>query len=337
MFDRRDVLTGAMAVLISGCIRSGPEPFGKTGADALRQIEARARGRLGAYVFDPARNQGFGWRERERFAHCSSFKLSLAAMVLAKAERGEIIPEEVLHWSQADLLSHSPVTSENVAGGLSVKDLAHATVVTSDNTAANVLLQRFGGPGELTRFWRSLGDTVSRLDRYEPGLNVVPAGSTLDTTTPIAMAVTVAKLLTGEHLSLEGSATLKQWMVEAKTGRDRIRAGFPPQWVAGDKTGTGIGSNRHTYVDLAFGGPPEGPVFVVAAYFEPEHLVEPMDPVSLAVLADVGRVAASMTQSECDTGSACTERSDITLAQLSVGSLPKDLAAIGMGRPSHAI
>jgi beta-lactamase class A len=306
MFDRRSFAGGAgflaASVILSGCSKGQDQaaaPDGsaereRTAAAALRRIEARAKGRLGAYVYDPARDRGFGWRDEERFAHCSSFKLSLAAMMLAKGQRGEIDLDEVLHWSKADLLSHSPVTAEHVASGLSVRDLAHATLVTSDNAAANVLLDKFGGPAELTRFWRGLGDSVSRLDRLEPELNTVPEGTELDTTTPAAMVRTVAKLVLGDTLNRQNRQTLKDWMIEVETGRDRLRAGFPAGWIAGDKTGTGIGKARHTYVDLAFGGPAGRTPLFVAAYFEPANLVEPMDPAALSALADVGRVAAAM-------------------------------------------
>lgn len=300
MFDRRNVMIGAGLALLAGCSRGQsavPDRTGepdKTAIAALRGIEARAKGRLGAYVYDPARDQGFGWRENQRFAHCSSFKLSLAAMMLAKGQRGEIDLNEVLHWTKADLLSHSPITSKHMASGLSVRDLAHGTLVTSDNTAANVLLHRFGGPAEVTRFWRALGDNVSRLDRLEPELNTIPAGTELDTTTPAAMARTVAKLVLGETLDPQNRQRLKDWMSEVETGRDRLRAGFPAGWISGDKTGTGIGKARHTYVDLAFGGPAGRTPLFVAAYFEPTNLVEPMDPASLAALADVGRLAAAM-------------------------------------------
>lgn len=87
--------------------------------------------------------------------------------------------------------------------------------------------------------------------------------------------------------------TLKQWMSDVRTGRDRLRAGFPGGWPSGDKTGTGIGEWLHTYVDIAFVEPPGGAPLIVTAYFEPRAIMEPMDPVSVAVLADVGRIAAA--------------------------------------------
>jgi beta-lactamase class A len=265
----------------------------ETQTDRLRALEASAGGRLGVYIHDTNRRAGTGWRENERFAHCSSFKLSLAAMVLRLADQRQLDLTEVLHWEPRDMLTVSPVTEANIERGLSVEALAHATLVTSDNTAANVLLKRFGGPASLTAFWRTLGDTVSRLDRYEPELNVTPPGTELDTTTPIAMARTTTALVSGGALSSTSKAKLRAWMAEVRTGTQRIRAGFPPDWQSGDKTGTGIGKTKHTYVDIAYGQPAGRGSIIVTAYFEPATLVEPMDPVALRTLAEVGRIASA--------------------------------------------
>lgn len=296
LLDRRTVLRGAVLTVLAGYVDGAI-----ASADAvdtcrkrLRLIEERAAGRLGAYIFDTRSNTGCGWREGERFAHCSSFKMSLAAMVLRMADRGEVDPREQLRWRSEDILPVSPVTAANTDRGLSVEELARATLVTSDNTAANVLLRRLGGPAVLTAFWRSLGDVVSQLDRYEPELNETPPGTTLDTTTPEAMARTTAVLIHGTALSPASREKLRDWMTEVRTGLQRIRAGFPGEWISGDKTGTGIGKTKHTYVDIAFGGPAGREPLIVSAYFEPAQLVDPMDPLSLRVLAQVGEVAASV-------------------------------------------
>jgi beta-lactamase class A len=283
-------LAAALAVGVTATRLSAEAPDPRIAR--LRDLELRARGRLGVFIHDTHTRVGIGWRADERFSHCSSFKLSLAAMMLRMSEQGLANLDEVLHWEPRDLLGVSPATTANVERGLSVRELAHATLVTSDNTAANVLLKRFGGPAALTAFWRSLGDTVSRLDRYEPELNVTPAGTELDTTTPRAMATTTAALVEGNALSVTNRTTLRAWMAEVQTGSQRIRAGFPPGWQSGDKTGTGIGATKHTYVDVAYGGPAQRGPIIVTAYFEPATLVEPMDPVALATLAEVGRIAS---------------------------------------------
>jgi beta-lactamase class A len=293
-FDRRTTLMGGAALLLPGCLSHArtilPET---TSIGELRALEQNANGRLGAYVLDPMRGTAFGWRENERFTHASSFKMSLAAMLLAKADAGQIDLRETLHWTKEDMLSVSPVTTVNLGKGLSVQELARATLVTSDNTAANILMRRFGGPSQLTAFWRSIGDKSSRLDRYEPELNVTPPGTDLDTTTPAAMAATTAALVHGTILTADSRAMLRAWMEEVKTGQDRIRSGFPTDWISGDKTGTGIGKTKHIYVDLAFGGPAGRSPLIVTGYFEPARLAEPMDRDAVAVLAAVGRIAAA--------------------------------------------
>ncbi|MEZ5708964.1 MAG: class A beta-lactamase [Blastomonas sp.] len=291
--DRRTLVLCGIASALVGC--AYPSLLTSSNASnraKLQTLELQANGRLGAYIFDTANGSGFGWRENERFNHASSFKMSLAAMILSNAENGFIDLNEILRWTVDDLMFVSPVTTVNVDKGLSVRDLARATLVTSDNTAANILLRRVGGPEQLTRFWRSLGDGFSRLDRYEPELNVTPPGTELDTTTPFAMAHSTAKLIQGDALTADSQSVLRGWMAEVRTGRDRIRAGFPSGWVSGDKTGTGIGDHIHTYVDIAFGSPIGRPPIIVAAYFEPAALAEPIDRRATAVLAKVGRIAA---------------------------------------------
>lgn len=292
MINRRTTLSGGITTMLIGYISTqGVALANPDNAASLRVIEQRAKGRLGAYILDTATGKGFGWRQEERFAHASSFKMSLAAMILSKADAGEIDLSEIIRWSKKDMLFVSPVTAANLKTGLTIGELARAALVTSDNTAANLLLRRFGGPAELTHFWQSLGDNISRLDRYEPELNVTPPGTQLDTTTPAAMSKTTAALVYGNALKTNSRTMLKAWMTEVKTGRERLRAAFPVTWHSGDKTGTGVGQTSQTYVDIAFGGPVGRAPLIIAAYFEPRQLVSPMDPVATAALADVGRVA----------------------------------------------
>ena len=72
-------------------------------------------------------------------------------------------------YGPRDLLDYAPATKEHLPeGGMTVSALCAASVELSDNTAANLLLASIGGPEGLTRYARSLGDTVTRLDRTEP-------------------------------------------------------------------------------------------------------------------------------------------------------------------------
>jgi beta-lactamase class A len=302
--DRRGFMGGALACGValgaSACVPPDQSPAGRIIAQ-LRIIEAQADGTRGVAFFNTASKLSLGLNTDRRFGHCSSFKLSLAAMVLALDEAGEIDADRRVKWTKDDLMFVSPFTTRRLEEGATLRELAEFTQKYSDNTAANVLLRELGGPQALTAFWRSIGDETSRLDRYEPALNNVPVTEFRDTTTPIAMARTLGRLLYEDTLSDAGRATLKQWMRETETGARRVRAGLPEKWVSGDKTGTsiwpyetpGMGS---LYVDIGYVEPTETPPLTFAAYFRTREVKDGMGPSAEQALARVGEVLATMAE-----------------------------------------
>jgi beta-lactamase class A len=190
----------------------------------------------------------------------------------------------------ADVLAYSPVSGPRAGdgGGLTVGELCAATVSLSDNTAANVLLARHGGPAGFTAFVRSLGDGATRLDRTEPTLNEAAGGDPRDTTTPLAMLQTMRKLVLGGALTPASRAWLQRWLVETSTGDKRLRAGVPG-WKVGDKTGTA--SDSGTANDVAVLWPPaSGAPVLVTCYLtrstaQPEQRDAAIAQVARAVVA----------------------------------------------------
>lgn len=297
--DRRAVLLGTSASLItlaSGCVPLDSSPPGRLAAK-LRIIEATAGGTLGVSIRNTATGQTLGHKADQLFGHCSSFKMSLAALVLKLDQDGIVDTQEHIRWNQSDLMSVSPFTTRRLAEGATLLELAEFTQKTSDNAAANILLRRLGGPERLTQFWRDIGDPTSRLDRTEPALNNVPPGELRDTTTPHAMALTTERILFGDVLTADRRTLLRRWMEETETGARRVRAGLPQGWNAGDKTGTsiwpGVGG---LYVDIGFAVPPGGDAHTFAAYYRSPAPQEDMDPASENVLKQVGEVLAQFAE-----------------------------------------
>lgn len=294
--DRRTLLAGSAALLVAGCkgaeapkVETKPAPKFAQSAE-LAALEKESGGRLGAFILDTGTGNAIGHRVDERFAHCSTFKLSLGAAVLQLADQGKLKLDEVIPFTKADLVNHSPVVEENLAkGGLTVEALARGTQVTSDNAAANLVMKHIGGPEKLTAFWRSLGDDVSRVDDYEPAMNMTVPGDPRNTTSARAMAQSIAKFLTGDVLSETSRKKLVAWMVNTETGKRRIRAGLPPEWRAGDKTGT----YDEKVNDLAIVWVPKKQPLIVTAYFEGTSKSEKNRDIDEAVLAEVGRIAAA--------------------------------------------
>lgn len=289
--DRRFFLGGTLALATAACIPPDQSPMGRLAAE-LRIIEAAGNGTLGVEIYNTVSGLSVGINRDRRFGHASSFKLSLAAMVLARDATGTIDADRRVTWSAADMIRPSPFTRERIASGATLRELAEATQITGDNPAANILLRELGGPAALTAFWRSIGDDVSRLDRTEPMLNFVPATEFRDTTTPAAMARTVAKLLYGDVLPETARGELRQWLIDTQTGMNRVRAGLPDGWIAGDKTGTSLAPGMGSlYVDIGFAEGPKGadPI-TFATYFVARETHGAIDPAAELALSRVGKV-----------------------------------------------
>ena len=132
-------------------------------------------------MLDTATGERSGYRADERFPMCSTFKFLLASAVLQRVDgHRETLDRAVAIPSKA-LLFNSPLTEPHAGGTMTVAALCQATLTRSDNTAANLLLETIGGPSGITSFSRSLGDTVTRLDRIETSLNESLAGDPRDT------------------------------------------------------------------------------------------------------------------------------------------------------------
>jgi beta-lactamase class A len=229
----------------------------------LSAIEAKSGGRLGAAVLDTGSGLSAGLRPDERFPMCSTFKCLAAAAVLQRVDRGQSRLDQRIRFEAKDVVANSPTTKDRVESGMTLAETCEAALTLSDNTAGNLLLREIGGPPGVTRFARSLGDEVTRLDRWEVELNEALPGDPRDTTTPAAMAKNLQRLILGDALSEASRRKLTGWMVANKTGGARLRAGLPRDCRVADKTGAG---ERGTTNDVAiFWAPGRKPV-VVAAY-----------------------------------------------------------------------
>jgi len=294
---RRGVLLAAAGLVAQPLVRAaGAQGAAATATAerALSALESRAGGRLGVCLLDTASGRLAGHRLDERFAMCSTFKLPLAAVVLRESDGGRLRLDEPVPITKADLVAYAPVVEPKVGQSLTIAALAEAAQTTSDNAAANLLLKRLGGPAGFTAALRALGDVTTRLDRVEPQLNLVVAGDERDTTSPRAMAQTLRRLLTGDALVASSRERLIAWMVATKTGAKRLRAGLPPGWRAGDKTGTAQADAMTDKVnDIAIAWPPGKAPLVITAYFDSARRTDATQPADEATLAEVGRIATA--------------------------------------------
>jgi len=250
---------------------------------AFAALEQQYGARLGVVAIDTADGRALGYRADERFAFASTNKAFIAAAVLDASSTADL--DTVVHYDRGDLLDHAPVTHANVDRGLTVRALVDAAVRESDNTAANLLVERLGGVGGVQRWLRGVGDDVTRVDRLEPGLNTAVPRDPRDTTTPAQSATDLRQVLVGDALDPADRELLRSTMAGTTTGDGTIRAGVPGGWSVADKTGTASYGVRN---DIALVRPPgRDPVVLVVFTTGDRPDAEPSD----ALVAAATRVA----------------------------------------------
>lgn len=262
MFFR--VKTLCAALLCSTFAASAANIDSATLTAVARLQEDRLGARIGIAVVDTGSGETVSYRGDERFPMTSTHKALLCGALLSKVDKGEIALSDTTQFSQQELVEYSPVTSQYVApASMSWQQLCSAAITVSDNTAANVLAKKIGGPAALTRFLADNGDTVTRLDRAEPALNSAIPGDLRDTTTPLAISHSLQKLALGEILSARSRAQLVQWMQDDKVADALLRASLPKGWKIGDKTGAG---DRGTRSIISIVWPKTGAPRIVSVY-----------------------------------------------------------------------
>ena len=289
LLTRRVVIAG----LLAGA--AAPRAFAKhvpnklaQAHGALKAIETSTGGRLGVATFDAGGVLAIDYKADQRYPMCSTFKFMAVATTLKRADDKADKLDRVISYGEADLLEYAPIAKQHVGeGGMTLSALCAAAIDYSDNTAANLLLSEMGGPPALTRFARSIGDPVTRLDRNEPTLNEAKPGDPRDTTSPAAMLADMRRILLGDALSPASRSLIDTWLAGNTTGAKRLRAGLPPDWQVGDKTGTGDSA----FGDIAIIRPPgRQPILAVVYIAESKLSAAERD----TPFADIGQVIAEL-------------------------------------------
>jgi beta-lactamase class A len=182
----------------------------------------------------------------------SVFKLPVALRALQLVDEGRLRLDEPVTLTPAAMRrGHSPIRDRWPGGvTLTIEELFRFMLAESDNTAADVLMTRGGGPAAVTARLRELGVSGVRVDRGEDELarDLIDGGpgalerylaDPRDTATANAAADLLVLIANGAGLKLDTHARLERWLRETSTGRNRIRALLPARVVVGDRTGTG--------------------------------------------------------------------------------------------------
>ncbi|MFC4725708.1 class A beta-lactamase [Glycocaulis abyssi] len=237
---------------------------------ALAQI---AGGRVGVMAFSLESGLAAGHNADEAFPMASTFKIAVAAAVLARVDAGELPLDTMVDIPQERYVLSDVIANRLIHPGvaLSVANLIELNITESDNTAADMLTELAGGPQAVTQWLRAQGIEDQRVDRDTAGLirdffalpdgplvRTVPAAleadpqifqrgqqpnpdfdaDPRDTSSPRAMARLIARIAQGEALSEASTEFLLASMGRTRTGAGRLRGLLPGGTQIAHKTGT---------------------------------------------------------------------------------------------------
>lgn len=289
-------------------------------------IAERARpGVLGVGLMNLESGESWDFNGERRFPMQSVFKAPLGAAVLAEVDAGRLKLDDPIMLSEQELSPpKSPIADAYPARrDYTVRDLLVAAVGASDNTAADVLMKKIGGPGAVTAWLVGKKVEEIRVDRYErqlqpdsvgmasfrpawkgeqaymAALNSVPAetrrravaaylSDPQDTATPRGALTFLDKLDDGELVSPTSKKLLLRIMTDTTTGQDRLKAGFPPGSRLAHKTGTARADQgmNPAFNDIGIVTLPNGRRYAVAVFLSGSTLDNPGNDM---IVADVAR------------------------------------------------
>jgi beta-lactamase class A len=206
----------------------------------LKEICARAGGECAVAVVHVESGRVASSDGERRQPLYSVFKLPLAVAVLRDVEAGKLSLDQKVRVEPEEAAPGTKANSDlwREASDRTVRELLEFSIVRSDNTSSDKLLELVGGPSAVTERMRALG-----LNNIEVRSNVRDFLKSKDAHPNNGSASDLARLLArlqkGEVLQPPQLEVLLGLMGRAITGQQRLRAGVPAGTPVGDKTGTG--------------------------------------------------------------------------------------------------
>lgn len=227
----------------------------------LKKVEDKYDANIGVYALNTATDEEITFNEDKRFAYASTFKAVSSAMLLEKTPHNEL--NKKVHVSKEDIVPYSPVLEKFINKDITIKKIIEATMLYSDNTANNMIIEELGGYKEVNKRLKSLDDKTTKPSRMEPELNNYDPKNNRDTSTPQAFGKTLNKLINDGRLSKENKAFLIDLMINNKSGDTLIKKGAPKNFKVADKSGQAITYASRNDVALVYPKGESKPIVLV--------------------------------------------------------------------------
>ena len=144
---------------------------------SIAEVDHNLDGVMGVAIEDLSSGQKYQLRENEVFPQASSIKIAVLAELYRQAQQGKLKLTDLYVVKSADLVEDSRIMNGLTPGvtQITLRDLATMVAAVSDNSAANILIDRVGMEN-VNSFLDSLGLTHTRLRRKMMDLKAAGEG-----------------------------------------------------------------------------------------------------------------------------------------------------------------
>jgi beta-lactamase class A len=172
----------------------------------IQDVDQHLDGVMGIAIEDLATGDHFFLHEDEVFAQASSIKITVLANLYLQVQQGKLKLTDPYTVQSSDLVADSDIMNGLTPGvtRLTLRDLATMMVAVSDNSAANVLIDRVG-MSNVNAMLDSLGLTHTRLRRKMMDLAAAKEGRE-NISTPREMMTLLDAIYRGKVLNKESTA-----------------------------------------------------------------------------------------------------------------------------------
>ena len=216
---------------------------------------------LGAVLVDISQRNYAGLRTREVFPAASTIKLAVLVALLESIDRSEVtlqeplsIQEQLLAGGSGTLKSQPPGTQ------VSVLEAAELMIVTSDNTATNLLIDRLGGLEVLNQRFQVWGLQHTQFHNLLPDLE----GS--NTTSPADLALMIGEVERGQILSMRSRDHF--FDILQQTQNNTL---LPQALLTGDRIAHKTGNIASSLGDVGLVDLPNGQRYIAAVFVKREN------------------------------------------------------------------
>jgi len=202
----------------------------------IRDVDQHLDGVMGVAIEDLTTGNQFFLHENEVFAQASSIKIAVLAELYRQAQQGKLQLTDLYTVQTSDLVADSEIMGGLTPGvtRLTLRDLATMMAAVSDNSAANVLIDRVGMEN-VNAMLDSLGLAHTRLRRKMMDLEAAKQGRE-NISTPHEMMTLLTNIYRGKVLNKDSQA---DFFAMLSTNKDSwIPLDLPPDVKIANKSGS---------------------------------------------------------------------------------------------------